>query len=79
MFVNVAINLNTSYAPDYKLEPFRYNVSVLVSNVIMNLSPDVLKNIVGEAVFAQMFSYRDQLKKFRPRIRIEAFINARHR
>ena len=76
--MNVAINLNTCYVPDYKLEPFKYNVTVLVSNVILNLSPDVLKDVVGEAIFAQMFSYREQLKKFRPRIRIQSFINARY-
>jgi hypothetical protein len=52
MFVNVAINLNTCYVPDFVKQPFKYNVSVLVSNIVLNLSPDVLKNVIGETIFA---------------------------
>lgn len=52
MFVNVALNLNTCYVPDYQKQPFKYNASVLVSNIVVNLSPDVLTDIIGEAIFA---------------------------
>ena len=58
MFVNVAINLNTCYTPVYKEEPFRYNIAVLISSVVANLSPDVLENIVGATQYLQMYSFR---------------------
>ena len=78
-YVNVAINLNKLYTPLYKEEPFKYNVTTLISNVIFNVDPEVLSEIVNVIVFVQMFQYNSQMKKFRPRIRIQAFIDARER
>lgn len=78
-YINVAINLNKLYTPLYKEEPFKYNVTTLVSNVIFNIDPEVLSDIVNVIVFVQMFQYNQQMKKFRPRIRIQAFIDARER
>lgn len=77
MFIGVAINLNTCYVPNYQPEPFKYNVTVLVSNVVANINPEMLKQVVGASIYAQMFSFREQLQKFRPRIRIQAFIEKR--
>jgi len=61
MFIGVAINLNTCYVPNYLKEPFKYNITVLISNVVANINPDILKQVVGASIYAQMFSYREQL------------------
>lgn len=78
MFVNVAINLNTCYVPQYEQQPFKYSVGVLVSNVVTNLSPKVITKLFDATEYAQMNSYREQLKKFRPRFRIKAFLTQRN-
>ena len=70
MFVNVAINLNTFYTPAYKEEPFRYNIAVVISNVIANVRADVFEAVIGATQYLQMYSFREELRKFRPRIRI---------
>jgi len=38
-YINVAINLNTCYTPQYKQEPFKYNIAVLVSKMIFTTGP----------------------------------------
>ena len=70
MHINMAINLNTVYVPDYVKQPFKYSTTVLVSNIVANLHPKILKKLSDAAQFASMYSYRQQLKKFRPRLRI---------
>ena len=50
-YVNVALNFNKLYTPLYKEEPFKYNVTTLVSNVILNIDPEVLSEIVNVIVF----------------------------
>ena len=51
---------------------------LLVSNIVSNLSPKVITKLFDATEYAQMNSYREQLKKFRPRFRIKAFIERRN-
>lgn len=75
MFVNIALNFNTCYVPDYKEQPFRYNICTMVSDVKINLNPEVLRQVVASSSCAFMRGYQEQLKKFRPRIRIQALLS----
>ena len=75
MYVNVAMNFNTSYTPDYTSSPFRYNICTLVSDIKVNLNPRILTQVVGASASSIMRAYRDKLKKFRPRIRIQALLD----
>jgi hypothetical protein len=45
MYVNVAINLNSDYNPAFKDEPFKYQVVVLNSKVILSVSPAMVKDV----------------------------------
>ena len=45
MYVNVAINLNTNYNPSFKHEPFKYQINVLISKVILSATPAMVKDV----------------------------------
>ncbi len=45
MYINVALNFNNSYNPAYKNEPFKYQVNVLNSKVILSVTPAIVKDI----------------------------------
>lgn len=50
-----------------------------MSKAIISVTPDVLKDLMQMKAFLEMFSYAKDLKKYRPDIRIQAFIDARER
>ena len=76
-YINIAINMNNSYAPAYKKEPFKYQVVVLVSKLILNTSPDMVRDMMQLSQYTEMYSYYKDLKKYRPTMRIQAFIEYR--
>ena len=76
-YINMAINMNNMYNPTYKDEPFKYQCTLLVSKIIAQTNPDVLRDLMQFSSFTESFSYIDDLKKFRPTMRIQAFIDAR--
>lgn len=45
MYLNVAINLNTNYNPSFKHEPFKYQINVLISKVILSATPAMVKDV----------------------------------
>jgi hypothetical protein len=45
LYVNVAFNLNNSYNPEFKEEPFKYRCTILVSKVILAVTPSVVKDV----------------------------------
>jgi hypothetical protein len=45
MYVNVAINLNANYNPSFKSEPFKYQINVLISKVILSATPAMVKDV----------------------------------
>jgi len=45
MYVNVAINLNQNYNPSFKHEPFKYQINVLISKVILSATPAMVKDV----------------------------------
>jgi len=69
-YLNTAINLNQMYAPAYKKEPFKYNVTVLMSKMIVTATPDMVRDMMQGACYAEMYSYYKDLKKYRPTMRI---------
>ena len=69
-YINVAINLNNRYAPAYKKEPFKYQVVVLVSKLILNSDPDLFRDMMQLSSFTEMYSYHEDIKKYRPTMRI---------
>ena len=45
LYINVAINLNSDFNPAFKEEFFKYQVVVLVSKVILTVTPEAVKDI----------------------------------
>ena len=70
MYLNVAINLNNDFNPRFKNEDFKYNICVLCSKVILQVSPNVVKDIFEMRAYFEMQSYVQELKRYRPAIRI---------
>ena len=75
--MNVAINMNNMYNPTYKQELFKYQCTVLVSKLIATTTPDLCRDLMQFVSYAETFSYVQDLKKYRPTIRIQAFIEMR--
>ena len=69
-YINIAIKLNQMYAPAYKKEPFKYNVTVLMSKMIVTATPDMVRDMMQGTSYAEMYSYYKDLKKYRPTMRI---------
>lgn len=76
-YINMAINMNNMYNPTYKQELFKYQCTILVSKIIATTNPDLLRDMMQFASFAETFSYISDLKKFRPTMRLQAFIEYR--
>ena len=70
MYLNVAINLNSDYNPRYKSEDFKYNICVLCSKVILQVSPNVVKDVFEMRAYLEMQTYVQELKRYRPAARI---------
>ena len=69
MYLNVAINLNSNYTPAQATqEPFKYQIVMLVSRVILTVNPSVVKDMFELQTFFENFSYAHDLKRFRPTI-----------
>jgi hypothetical protein len=45
LYINVAINLNSDFNPAFKEEFFKYQIVVLVSKVILTVTPEAVKDI----------------------------------
>ena len=76
-YINVAINMNNMYNPTYKQELFKYQCTTLVSKVILTTTPDLCRDLMQFVSYAETFSYVQDLKKFRPKMRVQAFIEYR--
>ena len=76
MFVNVAMNFNNSYNPAYKNEPFKYQIAVLNSKVILSVTPAIVKDIFQLQAYLEMQSYIKELRRYRPSIKIITMIAA---
>ena len=50
-------------------------MNVLVSKLILQATPDTLRDLLGFKEFTEMASYGQELKKFRPTMRIQAFVD----
>lgn len=74
-YINVAINLNNLYNPTYKQEVFKYNTTVLVSKLIATTTPDLCRDLMQFSSYFESYSYVKDLKKYRPLMRIQAFID----
>ena len=77
--MNVAINLNDMYNPTYKDEPFKYNISVLVSKVIVSANPNIARDFVSFSNTSECLTYTNQLRTHRPQTRIQQFIDLERR
>jgi len=77
LFINVAINLNTSYNSALPYHSYKHQVNVLVSRLHLNLQPDTVRDIFLLKEMIEMHSYQNDLKRYRPLVRIQTFINAR--
>ena len=62
--------------PNHK---YKYRVAVLLSKLILSVSPEAVKDLMQFKMYKEMQSYATDLRRFRPDIRIQAFINARNR
>ena len=70
-YINVAINLNNYYNPTYKKqELFKYKFTTLVSKLILTTTPDLCRDMMQFVSFQEMFSYNQDLKKYRPTMRL---------
>lgn len=76
-YINVAINMNNMYNPTYKQELFKYQCTLLVSKLILTTTPDLCRDMMQFVSYAETFSYVEDLKKFRPTMRLQAFIEYR--
>ena len=56
-YINIAINMNNSYAPAYKNEPFKYQITILMSKLILNTSPDMVRDMMQLSQYTEMYSY----------------------
>lgn len=66
-----SINLNKSYQLD---DPYKYQVNTLISAINANLTPETVRDILKFNAFLEMFSYAKDLKRYRPLIKIQTFI-----
>ena len=78
-YINVAINLNSCYTPNYKQELFKYNVAILFSKLIFTASPAIIDDSFEFINFTETFSYNQILNKFKPIMRIQTLIDTRNK
>ena len=76
-YINMAINMNNMYNPAYKQELYKYQCTVLVSKMIATTTPDLCRDMMQFVSYTETFSYVQDLKKFRPTMRLQAFIEQR--
>lgn len=69
----MSINLKKSFNPSTDL--YKYQINTLVSQVSLNVTPQTLRDILKFQSFLEMFSYSRDLKRFRPPVRIQTFID----
>lgn len=66
--IYTSINLNKSFRP--LEDPYKYQINTLLSQITVNLSPNVVRDILKFQAFLEMFSYSKDLKRFRPPLRL---------
>lgn len=54
---------------------YKYQINTLMSQINLNLQPQSLRDILKFQAFLEMFSYCQDLKRFRPPIRIQTFVD----
>ena len=69
--------MNNMYNPTYKQELFKYQCTLLVSKLILTTTPDLCRDMMQFVSYAETFSYIEDLKKYRPTMRLQAFIEYR--
>ena len=66
--IYMSINLNKKYRPQE--DPYKYQINTLISAIHFNLNPDLIRDIMKFQAFLEMFSYTNELKRFRPLLRV---------
>jgi Vacuolar sorting-associated protein 13, N-terminal len=70
----MSINLKKSFNAQTDL--YKYQINTLISQINLNLNPTMLRDILKFKAFLEMFSYTRDLKRYRPPIRIQAFVDS---
>lgn len=70
----MSINLKKSFNPQQ--DSYKYQINTLVSQISLNLTPLMLRDILKFQAFLEMFSYARDLKRFRPPLRIQSFVDS---
>ncbi len=68
-----SINLKKSFNP--LTDSYKYQINTIISQISLNVSPHSLRDILKFQSFLEMFSYAKELKRFRPPLRIQAFVD----
>ncbi len=71
--VLMSINLKKAFNP--QTDSYKYQINTLVSQINLNITPTMLRDILKFKAFLEMFSYSKDLKRFRPPLRIQAFVD----
>lgn len=56
-------------------DPFKIQTNILVSRIGLSLTPQVLYDMMKFNTFMEMFSYADELRRYKPLYRIQSFID----
>lgn len=59
-------------------DPYKYQINTLISAISLNMTPEIVKDILKFNAFSEMFSYSRELKKFRPIFKIQSFVEAQN-
>lgn len=69
----MSINLKKSF--NRETDNYKYQINTLISQITLNLSPLTLRDILKFQAFLEMFSYCSDLKRYRPPLRIQYFVD----
>jgi hypothetical protein len=72
--VLTSINLKKSF--NVQTDTYHYQINTLISQISLNVTPHMLRDILKFQAFLEMFSYARDLKRFRPSVRIQTFVES---
>lgn len=70
----MSINLKKSFNP--QTDPYKYQINTLISQISLKLNPAMVRDLLKFKAFLEMFSYSKDLLRYKPPIRIQAFVDS---
>ncbi len=75
--IRIQFSFRNSYDPDN--DQYKYRIGVMAEKVKLNLNPMLLNSFQYLREHVEVYSYAQDIKRFRPLIKIQSFINLKNK